>query len=142
MRISTTNWWFLVFVVAFFVLGRSSNAYIFGIFQEYKVHIINDIRSNSEQVIVRCQSADNDLGEHYLNKGDDFHWHFRVNFFRSTLFFCHVKMGENEKFFNAFNVGYISSTCEDTSTCFWAVRDEGIFFSCDNENYSKAYQWA
>ncbi|KAL2463244.1 Plant self-incompatibility protein S1 family [Forsythia ovata] len=142
MIISTTNWSFIVFVVALFILGRLSSGDNLGIFQEYEVHIINDISSNLEEVIVRCQSADNDLGEHYLNKGDDFNWHFRVNFFRSTLFFCNVKMGENEKIFNVFDVGYISSKCEDTSTCFWAVRDEGIFFSCDNENYRKAYKWA
>ncbi|KAL3828333.1 hypothetical protein ACJIZ3_017135 [Penstemon smallii] len=98
---------------------------------------------NSKELIVRCKSADDDLGERSLDKDGEWKWNFRVNFFRSTLFYCNVKWGEYlEKSFNVFDTDYISSKCEDTSTCFWSVRDEGIYFSCDNVNYVKQHNWS
>ncbi|KAI3469899.1 hypothetical protein Pfo_026562 [Paulownia fortunei] len=103
----------------FFIFTTSARASIIGIFQHYEVHIINSFNDNTDELIVHCKSGDDDLGEHFLDKGDDWHWKFRVNFFRSTLFFCHVQWGEFEKRFT----------------------EEGIYFSCDDKNYVKKHIW-
>ncbi|KZV34846.1 hypothetical protein F511_00748 [Dorcoceras hygrometricum] len=113
-----------------------------GFLQNYEVHIIRRFTNDSDELVVRCESGDDDLGEHYLVTGDDFHWRFRVNFFKSTLFFCHVKWGELEQRFNAFDTDYISYLCEETSKCFWSLSEDGIYFSCDDKNYVKQFEWS
>lgn len=134
-------WSVALFIATYFIFIRSARGISIGIFQHYEVHIINNINNKTDELIVHCKSADDDLGEHFLDKDDDWHWKFRVNFFRSTLFFCHLQWGEVRKRFTVFDTDYISSQCEQTSTCFWSVRDKGIYFSCNNENYVKTHTW-
>ncbi|KAH6809153.1 hypothetical protein C2S51_026936 [Perilla frutescens var. frutescens] len=123
------------------MLIGSTRAINIGIFQNYEVHVINNVDNSSDELVVHCKSADDDLGEHFLDNGEDWNWKFRVNFFRSTLFFCHLQMGGMQKRFAAFDTDNISYQCEETSSCFWSVRKEGIYFSCDNKNYVKKYNW-
>lgn len=110
-------------------------------FQQYNIHIVNNITSRTGELIVRCKSADDDLQDRYMYKGEDWQWQFRVNFFRSTLFSCDARWGQLKKSFNAFDTDSLSFKCEDTSTCFWSIRDEGMYFSCDDLNYVKQYEW-
>ncbi|XP_057773801.1 S-protein homolog 29-like [Salvia miltiorrhiza] len=111
----------LALIIAIYIafLG-SSRASGIGIFQSYEVHMINNIVNSTDELLVSCKSADDDLGEHFLDNGDDWSWKFRVNFFRSTLFFCHLQWGDLRKRFNAFDTDNISYQCEETSTCFWS----------------------
>lgn len=122
-------------------MGSARGMSIKGIFQNYQVHVMNNIVNSRDEVIVHCKSADNDLGQHFLDSGDDWGWKFRVNFFRSTLFFCDLQWGAVQKRFAAFDTDSISIECEQTSTCFWSVRVEGIYFSCDHKNYVKTHTW-
>lgn len=105
------------------------------------MHMINNIENSNEELIAECKSADDDLGQHFLDSGEDWNWRFRVNFFRSTLYFCHLQWGEMEKRFTVFDTDSISYQCEETSTCFWSMRVDGIYFSCDNHNYVKTHTW-
>ncbi|KAL7105666.1 hypothetical protein ACP275_07G058100 [Erythranthe tilingii] len=132
---------YILFIATFLILNKSAKATGLGIFQRYEVHITNNFENNTDELIVNCRSADDDLGEHFLDKGEDWHWQFRVNFFRSTLFYCNVQWGELGLRFTSFDTDNISSTCEETSTCFWSVREDGIYFSCDNKNYVKRHIW-
>lgn len=136
----------LFLATSFIFNNRSARAIRIGIFQRYEVHIINNLNNSNNEFItneltVHCRSADDDLGEHFLDNGDDWHWGFRVNFFRSTLFFCQVQWRELGKRFTVFDTDDISSKCEETSTCFWSVREDGIYFGCDNQNYVKRQSW-
>ncbi|KAF3452877.1 hypothetical protein FNV43_RR03310 [Rhamnella rubrinervis] len=56
---------------------------------EDKVHvrIINDLGPGTD-LKVHCKSKDNDLGFHLLHYQGEYGFHFRPNFFRTTLFFC------------------------------------------------------
>ncbi|GFP96193.1 hypothetical protein PHJA_001763400 [Phtheirospermum japonicum] len=141
MYSANTSWSVFLFTVNLFVLPLLARASGIGIFQTYEVYIFNNFDNNANELIVHCKSADDDLGDHFLDQDGNWHWKFRVNFFRSTLFFCHVQWGGMETSFTVFDTDYISYKCEDTSTCFWSVRNDGIYFSCDNENYVKRYIW-
>ncbi|KAL7207365.1 hypothetical protein ACSBR1_029341 [Camellia fascicularis] len=52
------------------------------------VHIISAVPDNPTPLLLQCQSSDDDLGYYYLGNGQDFHWHFRMNFFQTTSFVC------------------------------------------------------
>ncbi|KAL5832318.1 hypothetical protein ACOSQ4_017672 [Xanthoceras sorbifolium] len=43
---------------------------------ENTVVIKNDFRSNAKYLYVHCHSADDDLGEHWLKKGQKYSWSF------------------------------------------------------------------
>ncbi|KAL1548321.1 hypothetical protein AAHA92_16567 [Salvia divinorum] len=131
----------VLFIAIHITFIGSSRAVSIGIFQSYQVHTINNLENSTAELIVNCKSADNDLGQHFLDNGDDWSWKFRLNFFRSTLFSCHLQWGQLQKSFTAFDTDTISYQCEETSTCFWSARIDGIYFSCDNKNYVKTHTW-
>ncbi|EPS58024.1 hypothetical protein M569_16794 [Genlisea aurea] len=111
-------------------------------FQHFEVSIANNMNETGGLMIaVHCKSADDDLGEHYLWKDQDLRWKFRINLFRSTLFFCSVNSGETTLRFDVFDTDYISFKCQDSSKCFWSVRDEGFYLSCDGSTFEKQHEW-
>ncbi|KAI3920175.1 hypothetical protein MKX01_017832 [Papaver californicum] len=56
-----------------------------------RVHVhLTNILPNNKDATIHCKSKDNDLGEHTLSFGQDFHWDFRVNIFHTTMFWCNI----------------------------------------------------
>ncbi|OVA02160.1 Plant self-incompatibility S1 [Macleaya cordata] len=51
------------------------------------VSVVNEISEQTE-LTIHCKSKDDDLGEHTLSYNQDFHWNFRQNIWRTTLFWC------------------------------------------------------
>merc|ERR1711879_1135645 len=55
----------------------------------YHVHIINEMK-NHKFLHVHCKSKDDDLGIHHLQHGQQYSWHFNINIFATTLFWCYM----------------------------------------------------
>lgn len=99
---------------------------------KYIVHVINDLPANSSiPLTIHCASGDDDLGYHFLKRGDDFHWEFCDDFFSRTLFFCHWWWGVNSKVFNVFDTD-IKLQC-NYEKCFWVARRDGIYFGGEHD---------
>ncbi|KAM7462264.1 hypothetical protein LguiA_030385 [Lonicera macranthoides] len=45
----------------------------------FEIHIINGISNNSYPLKLRCQSKDNDLGNHDLQRNEEFYWKFHIH---------------------------------------------------------------
>ncbi|XP_059650053.1 self-incompatibility protein S1-like [Cornus florida] len=130
---------FAILVLAFCAITGSAED--IGIFEPYDVYIIDNFGGNAAPLFVHCQSGDNDLGEQTVSHGDNFHWHFRINFLRNTFFFCYLKWEQKDLSFNTFDVDHISERCAVTSTCYWSMSEGGVYFSNDNHNYLKEVNW-
>ncbi|GLT68998.1 hypothetical protein SLA2020_411840 [Shorea laevis] len=113
-------------------------------FPTYTVHITSGIRS---PVWCHCKSGDYDLGEHQLNRNEEFYFQFKSNIFRSTRFFCSCRWPKRNKFasFDVFNAAKLFRAvhCFDGLDCFWKLRSAGIYASQDGgKNYTyKMYEW-
>ncbi|KAK9180178.1 hypothetical protein WN944_026340 [Citrus x changshan-huyou] len=115
--------------------------YFPGLRTTFDEYIINGINSSDKPLFIHCQSRDDDLGEHYLKAGEDFHWHFWVNFFRTTLFFCHMKWEDKETRFDVFTAGKEGKKCDKTGNVYWLVQESGFYLSDDKSSWSKQYDW-
>ncbi|KAK2979999.1 hypothetical protein RJ640_020025 [Escallonia rubra] len=115
---------------------------------EFQVNVVNGI---SDNILIRCQSKDNDLGFHTLHVGDDFSWHFQTNLIGGTLFFCHFWWNSKDKSFNVFDETQWEDKCQyhegsgPFRKCFWLVKPDGFYFSNYNgpfpTGWEKIYGW-
>ncbi|KAL8038043.1 hypothetical protein ABFX02_11G077900 [Erythranthe guttata] len=103
-----------------------------------KVKVVDNLPPNSPQLFMHCASADDDLGNHTLTNGQDFHFKFCFN--GRTLFFCHLWWNGKQRAFDVYN----SRTCQDNKgICYWEARSDGIYHSEDNppNDAYKVYDW-
>ncbi|KAL7145607.1 hypothetical protein ABFS83_07G096400 [Erythranthe nasuta] len=91
---------------------------------EITVHVVSNLPQNTPQLFLRCQSHDDDLGNHTLAPNQDFHWHFCTSF--NTLFFCHLVWNGKSASFDVFNYDWPDSRCP-YGTCYWAALPDGIY---------------
>ncbi|KAK9755548.1 hypothetical protein RND81_01G033600 [Saponaria officinalis] len=109
------------------------------------VHVINDIDDESKSLVIQCKSKDDDLGEHYLRKGEEFKWRFRLQIFWHTLFFCRVRWENNKnRMFDSFKFTKEPKLCnylDGGGEYFWKVKLDGIYFSCNGTDYHKRCEW-
>ncbi|KAL7209790.1 hypothetical protein ACSBR1_031369 [Camellia fascicularis] len=95
-------------------------------FTRYWVYILSAVLDNSTQLLIQCQSKDDDLGYHYLSNGQDFHWHFRMNFFQTTRFFCQFQWNSKDTILEVFFVT-LARYCEtpmEPWICVWVVKPD------------------
>ncbi|ESQ54813.1 hypothetical protein EUTSA_v10027201mg [Eutrema salsugineum] len=94
-----------------------------GLCEHISVDIINDIGPNV-QLGLHCKSKNKDLGSQSLT----FHQHYgfreSLNFWGTTLFFCHFQWGNQSKWFDIFVVARDLKTCEG-HPCVWSIRPSG-----------------
>ncbi|TYH53007.1 hypothetical protein ES332_D09G067900v1 [Gossypium tomentosum] len=97
---------------------------------KFHVHLVNAMSDNSKPLMVHLKSKDNDLQEHPLWKNGDFQFHFKINFWETTLFYCTFKHGTETKVFNIFVHGdrySESKVCKKPNkTVYWKVQDDGF----------------
>lgn len=101
----------------------------------YHIHITNKIPSNRDPLFIRCQSKDDDLGNHTLTSGQEYVWSFCENFFRNTLFFCHARWGSKNLNFDAFNAKW-----GDLDDCFWEAKVDGLYMSTGENTVPKPFR--
>ncbi|KAI5651141.1 hypothetical protein M9H77_37146 [Catharanthus roseus] len=117
--------------------------------QAYRVEIRNSLPNNTKTPLVfRCQSKDDDLGYHSLTPGGEYYWDFDLNFFMSTLFFCHFYWGPKDSVFDVFTWKLAKKNCDSSwfflNKCVWFVTEDG--FSIwqrvgDNQGLKMMHRW-
>ncbi|MFS8004765.1 putative plant self-incompatibility S1 [Helianthus anomalus] len=111
---------------------------------KYFVNIHSSIRNDN--VTLRCQSKDDDLGSHVLSPNNDYEWSFCQSFSRATLFFCHFWWNNNEQIFDVFN-STMGEWCREGrpegDICRWLVREDGFYFyePIEYGRWLKQYYW-
>ncbi|XP_039009787.1 S-protein homolog 20-like [Hibiscus syriacus] len=87
---------------------------------------------NAPQLFVHCKSSDRDIGPKAMLNGEVYTWDTKINFFRTTLFFCYARWENFLKngTFDLFKATRDEDRClEHQDTCFWSVRSDGFYFS-------------
>ncbi|KAM7461928.1 hypothetical protein LguiA_030049 [Lonicera macranthoides] len=110
--------------------SKCLNAYSFA--TTFEVHIVNGLPNNTNSLKLRCQSKDDDFGYHTLLVGQEFYWKFRVNFFETTLYFCHFYWKSEDTSFDVFEAEHGYPDCDvskEVSKCYWLVKDDGFYNS-------------
>lgn len=100
------------------------------------VHIINNM---SGDLKLHCQSKNNDLGAKILHPGEEQILRFKVNIWKTTLFYCLAQRPWQFKIFNAFEAHRDELRCG--GQCYWSVRDDGFYFSNDDTTWDRDYTW-
>lgn len=98
---------------------------------------------NKVPLIIHCKSKNDDLGIHYLMVGDVFQFHFKINIWYTTLFWCHMTWGAKDTTIDVFRTGTIkeSTLCQDSLKCSWYVKEDGFYFLGDDPPKTKKYGW-
>ncbi|KAK6265923.1 hypothetical protein QUC31_016760 [Theobroma cacao] len=108
----------------------------------YKVHILNGFADNAKPLIIHCHSRDDDLGEHTLWKDQEFRFKFIVHFVKTTHFVCDFNWGSKSlDNISVFKNDAETSSCRATGNCFWKAEEDGIYFSNNDQNWVKRFDW-
>ncbi|KAK9684360.1 hypothetical protein RND81_10G204800 [Saponaria officinalis] len=113
--------------------------------KHYGVHITNALESTQTNLTLHCKSGDDDRGEQHLNPGDMFSWGLKVNFWETTLYFCHFYWENKDISFDVFNTEVEGRKCKLSRQCYWFVKADGFYFRCDSPDESnywvKQHDW-
>ncbi|EEF44314.1 S-protein homolog 7 [Ricinus communis] len=109
----------------------------------YRVHVMNGLSSNKDPLFLHCQSRDDDLGDHTLYLGGDFNFKFRIKLFgKSTWFSCDMIWGSKHQHVDVFTEKIEGPMCcIEGNSCHWRAQDDGIYFSMNNVDWIKRYDW-
>lgn len=132
---------FVLILLSFNFVNPSNACSVF--VKGYVVHINSEITDN---VTLRCQSKDDDLGYHVLSSSNpEYDWSFCQSFSGSTLFFCHFWWQKSEQVFDVFNITMMTWCDEghlEGNTCNWEIKDDGFyFFDVHNKVWARQYSW-
>ena len=110
----------------------------------YTIHFKSDIQN--ENVDLRCQSKDDDIGHHVLNSSNpEMQWSFCSSYTGSTIFFCHFWRPSYDQHFDVFNDTMISRCDQgkaEHNLCDWDIKGDGFyFFEPHNAVWVKSFNW-
>ena len=109
---------------------------------KYHIHVIDDLPQSSTTLFVHCKSGDSDKGEKDLSWHEEYVWGTRINFFRTTLYYCYIEWRSvKSRYFVAFKAKRDEKRCEKMKFCLWRVRSNGVYFSSDNSSWFLEYPW-
>lgn len=114
-----------------------------------EVHIMNGIQNSTAPINplwFRCQDKHTDFGKRSLNTNGEFSWNFTINFFQTTLYFCHFYWQSKQAIFDVFSSS-VSADCgyrieNHDHICFWIATPSGFFISSDRTGtWKKRHDW-
>ncbi|CAA0823561.1 Plant self-incompatibility protein S1 family [Striga hermonthica] len=115
--------------------------------EKFTVFIFNSLPEEDSTLYVECASKDNYLGTQTLLPGQYFHFKFRVNLFRTTLFHCRYVTEGRQISHDVFNKG-LGGSCETRdpeigNKCVWLVVDDGFYLGNNfpPAPFRKVYDW-
>ncbi|OMO59742.1 Multi antimicrobial extrusion protein [Corchorus olitorius] len=116
------------------------------LFIKYHIHITNDLPSDLPPGVpylqLHCKSKTKDLGLRKMLRHEDYKWDTRINYWRTTLFFCNVSWEGKQRYIEAFKAIRDEWRClKYHHSCMWSVREDGIYFSNNNSTWRNAYPW-
>ncbi|XP_038875976.1 S-protein homolog 5-like isoform X1 [Benincasa hispida] len=108
----------------------------------FEVRVINGFRNNSSlPLVIWCSSKESDLGGRALQEHDDFSWKVTTKLWKSNQFSCTMKWDAKRRSFDAFKVPRDFYRCGNFKKCSWLVTEDGFYFSPDEVNWKKDFQW-
>ncbi|MCL7052109.1 hypothetical protein MKW94_001956 [Papaver nudicaule] len=138
-------------ILVFFFLFSMLVSKGFSLFDPTTVQVQNDIVGDQVVLKIHCKSLDDDLGEHVLNFGEEWHWQFRVGF-GTTYFSCDYKWYHNkdQRYYEGSHEVYKASfsgfkakyyvICH--SKCVWSARSDGLYlYRRDKGLWERRYVW-
>ncbi|KAJ0013529.1 hypothetical protein Pint_21529 [Pistacia integerrima] len=135
--------WLIVLLIIFHISQASTFANKVSFCWKFRVHIINALSHDNDNLIIHCYSLDDDLGEHNLRVGDEFTFKFGRHVILTTRFWCDMKYGsDHSKTIDVFTENIGDKYCCHTNKCFWSIREDGIYFSNNNQSWVKWYDWS
>lgn len=84
------------------------------------VTVKNDIPN--ESITIHCYSSEDDLGVRALPYATNFTWHFHVNFFHSTKFYCDFKTTHGSGNYGVYT-RKLKILCN--VLCVWLIKENG-----------------
>ena len=133
-----------ILLILLFHLSCSKCLEAFRLHSKGEVHIVNGLAGNTHSLKFRCQSKDDDLGYHTLLAGQEYYWKFRVNFFETTLFFCHFYWQGQDTSFDVIDAENDYPNCDPVGgnvyKCYWLVKEDG-FYSCNYKADPNSPDW-
>ncbi|PRQ41573.1 putative plant self-incompatibility S1 [Rosa chinensis] len=130
------------FVLLIALAFNSSNAWWINQLGRKKfVRIVNNL-NNGERLNFRCQSKNVDLGVHSLAVNEQFQFHFKVNFWGRTLFFCRLWYLDKHVEIVAFksNLDFQENCGGDH--CIWIGKEDGVYMFRNSKNENiLTYLW-
>ncbi|KAG5527724.1 hypothetical protein RHGRI_028609 [Rhododendron griersonianum] len=123
-----------------FCFGHASSS----IFYKVTVHIISAVPDQPTPLTVRCQSKDDDFGNHTLYYRQEFLWRFVPDFFLGrTVFFCHFYWGSKQNIFDVYNdrIGLVCGQFSDSGhNCYVEARSDAFYISRGHASSSIFYK--
>ncbi|GMN29002.1 hypothetical protein TIFTF001_046290 [Ficus carica] len=96
-----------------------------GVNPTVRVTILNNLSNIQNLLIVHCKSKDDDLRTQIVASNKTYEWEFRVNIFKSALFYCAFNWGNVAATFDMFIAKRDEPRCR--TLCVWVARDQGVF---------------
>lgn len=124
-------------LIKFFIIYLSF-ATCFSLFDKEHVIIKNRLPGLDPPLILRCRSKDDDLGIHTLHLFKTYEWSFRMNTFKTTLFYCDFVRGKQHASFVVFNADIDSKLRGHKFV--YEVRAGGFYFNL-NGVWQKVSGW-
>ncbi|XP_055961807.1 S-protein homolog 74-like [Mercurialis annua] len=86
-------------------------------------------RISTTNLFLHCASKNNKLGNHSLPYLSNFSFHFHMNFWRTTKFWCYMRP-ENQRHYANFDVfrydDKIMNRCPGMPFCYWSATNTGV----------------
>lgn len=103
------------------------------------VRVQNDL-GDGINLTVHCRSADDDLGEHVLGKGQYTQWSFENNWLGTTLFWCSMKWDNVQGSFEVYSYQRDFLLCG--FKCWWSIKQDGAYFFSEFKGvWERRYVW-
>lgn len=137
----------LSFIVFMFIIQQPESLSSYGI--TYEVAIYNGFSGNSSlPLVIWCNEVgeeEGDMGSRPLQEGDDFSWNVKITFWKlissANAFSCTMKWDQRRKKFEPFRERRDRSRCGAVRKCLWLVKEDGFYFSNDENNWVKDFTW-
>lgn len=91
-------------------------------------------RIKCQQRLIATQK-DDDLGAHALWMKEEFCFEFTMHFWKRTHFWCDMGFGTNERTVDVFRTGIVRHSCR------FNEREDGIYFSINDQSRVKNFDW-
>ncbi|KAK9690047.1 hypothetical protein RND81_09G100900 [Saponaria officinalis] len=105
----------------------------------YEVHISNGLGPGQPPVRLRCQSKSDDFGTRILQRGQTMNWGFAVNFWGTTLYFCHFYWKDQQISFDVFRAEDENNLSRRET--YWDVREDGFYHRRNHEDWVRKHGW-
>jgi hypothetical protein len=111
---------------------------IWGIHSTVHVQILNYL--DKDDLTLTCRSKDTNLGVHTLKPKEQFDFHFKPNFWGTTVYYCRFQWTNNDHTFDVYSYERDNERCR---YCYLRVSAKDLCkFSYDTKKYDSCNEWA